>query len=162
MHPLAVIRETYKTMDASFEEQDGVILARFALADMEVQILAWGEPEDLATVIIRLPLRAAADIRSRTGEFLHRLNFNARRKIWEIDYDDGEIRAAAYTDTFLGTFNEELFRALLQLLVVNVEVVLPYLIEVMGGKMNADFAADQAEAALEAEVRKQNRERKTR
>lgn len=106
-------------------------------------------PDDLAKVIVRLPVRAAKKFRAAAGEFLHRLNCDSRRKLWEIDYDDGEIRLSCFTDTLVGAFTDRLFRALLNSLVEAADAAFPYLTSVLSGRMSPEFAADQAQAAVQ-------------
>ena len=134
-------------MEITFEEDDGTIFTRLNLKNLEVHVISFGETDDLATIIVRLPVRAAPEFRAQAGEFLHRLNFNARRKFWEIDHNDGEIRLAAYTDTMTGPLDVGLFRSLLDCLVMHADTVFPYLTSVLSGRMTPEFAADQAEAA---------------
>ena len=150
IHPLDVMRQAYRAMEITFQEDEGTIFTRLNLKNLEVHVISWGEPNDLATIIVRLPVRAAPEFRAQAGEFLHRLNFNARRKFWEIDHNDGEIRLAAYTDTMAGPLTEAGFRSLLHCLVMHADTVFPYLTSVLSGRMAPDFAADQAEAATAA------------
>lgn len=78
-------------MEIPFQEDDGRLFTRLGLENVEVQVVAWGYPDDLAKVIVRLPVRAAMKHRAAAGDFLHRLNCNARRKYWEMDCDSGEM-----------------------------------------------------------------------
>lgn len=150
VHPLEVMLQAYEAMEITFQEDDGTIFTRLNLKNLEAHVISWGEPNDLSTIVVRLPVRAAPEFRAKAGEFLHRLNFNARRKFWEIDYNDGEIRLAAYTDTLTGPLTAELFRQFLHCLVMNADIVFPYLTNVLSGSMTPEFADDQAEAALSA------------
>jgi hypothetical protein len=150
IHPLEVMRQAYRAMEITFEEDEGTIFTRLNLKNLEAHVISWGELDDLATIIVRLPVRAAPEFRAQAGEFLHRLNFNARRKLWEIDHNDGEIRLAAYTDTMVGPLTEAGFRSLLHCLVMHADTVFPYLTSVLSGRMTPEFAADQAEAATAA------------
>ena len=97
-----------------------------------------------------MPIRATEEFRARTGEFLHRLNYDSKRKFWEFDYNDGEIRLAAYADTTTAPLSDNHFRGLLHCMLRTVDIVFPYLTSVLSGRMGADFAADQADAALHA------------
>jgi hypothetical protein len=103
----------------------------------------------VANIVVRLPVRATKEFRASTGEFLHRLNYAAKRKFWEMDYDDGEIRLLAYTDLITGTLTEGLFRSIFNAVTNTADVTFPYLTGVLTGRMAPDFAADQAEAALD-------------
>lgn len=141
------MRQAYRAMEITFQEDDGSIFTRLNLKNLEVHVICFGEPDDLATITVRLPVRAAPEFRAQTGEFLHRLNFNTRRKFWEIDYNDGEIRLAAYTDTMVGPLTDGGFRSLLHCLVMHADTVFPYLTSVLSGRMAPDFSADQAEAS---------------
>lgn len=151
LHPVDVMRETLQAMKIPFQENDGRIYARMALQNVEVQVIAWGYPNDLAKLVVRLPLSAAKDCCAAVGEFLHRLNCNARRKYWEMDYDAGEVRLSCFTDTLVGPLTERHFRALLNSLASAADAVFPYLIVVLNGWMPPEFAADQAEAAVRAD-----------
>ena len=86
-----VMRQAFRSMRVPFQEDDGRLFTRLGLENVEVQVVAWGFPDDLAKVIVRLPVRAAKKHRAAAGDFLHRLNCNARRKFWEMDCDSGEI-----------------------------------------------------------------------
>ena len=151
LHPLDVMRQTLSSMEIPFQEDDGRLFTRLGLENVEVQVVAWGYPDDLAKVIVRLPVRAAKKHRAAVGDFLHRLNCNARRKYWEMDCDSGEIRLSCFTDTMVGRLTEHLFRALLNSLVHAADAAFPYLTSVLNGMMPPEFAADQAEAAVRAD-----------
>ena len=148
LHPLEVMRNVYRKMEITFQEDDDTIFTRLNLENVEVQVITSGAPDDLASVIVKLPVRAAPKFRAAAGEFLHRLNYGARRKFWEIDHNDGEIRMAAYTDTIAGPLTESTFRGLLHFMLMTADEVFPYLTSVLAGRMTAEFAADQAEAAI--------------
>ena len=149
-HPMEVMRQTFRAMGIPFQEDDGTIFTRLALENIEVHVIAWGYPDDLAKVIVRIPVRAAKKFRAEAGELLHRLNCNARRKYWELSYDDGEIRLSCFTDTLVGPLTERLFRALLNALVSAADAAFPYIAGVLSGRMSAELAADQAEAAVQS------------
>lgn len=148
-HPLEVMRKVYRAMEITFEEEDDSIFSSLILKNVEVLVISFGEPDDLVATIVRLPVRAAPEFHTQTGEFLHRLNFHARRNFWEFNHDDGEIRLAAYTETMVGPLTETFFNSLLRCMVWHADVVFPYLTSVLSGRMSPEFAADQAEAALE-------------
>ncbi len=158
IHPLDVMRQTLTAMEIPFQEDDGMLCTRLALENVEVHVLAWGYPDDLAKVVVRLPVRAAKKSRAAAGEFLHRLNCDSRRKLWEIDYDDGEIRLSCFTDTLVGPLTDSLFRALLNSQVEAADLAFPYLTSVLSGRMSPEFAADQAQAAVQAGWAKENGE----
>ena len=149
-HPLEVMRQAYVDMEIEFQEDDNTIFTRLNLENLEVHVISWGEPDDLSTIVVRLPVRAAAEFRPAAGEFINRLNYNSRRKYWEIDCDDGEIRLAAYMDTMAGPMTDKIFRSLLHCLLMTADTVFPYLTSVLSGRMTAEFADDQAEAAIAA------------
>jgi hypothetical protein len=148
IHPLETMRRVYKEMEITFEEVDERIATRLFLKNLEVRVLSWGEPNALVTVVVQLPVRAAPEFRAKAGEFLHRLNFNALRKFWEMDYNDGEIRLAGYSDIMDGPLTDDHFRGMLESLITNADVVFPYLTNVLSGSMTPEFAEDQAAAAL--------------
>ena len=97
--PLDVMRKAYENAEFHFEEDEGTLTLRLGLKNLDVTVITWGHSGDVASIIVRLPIRATEEFRAKTGEFLHRLNYAAKRKFWEMDYSDGEIRLVAYTDT---------------------------------------------------------------
>lgn len=154
--PLDVMRKAFRSMQVPFQEGDGRLFTRLGLNNVEVQVFAWGFPDDLAKVIVRLPIRAARKHRAAAGDFLHRLNCNVRRKYWEMDCDSGEIRLSCFTDTIVGPLKEPHFWALLNSLVHAADTTFPFLTGVLNGKMTPDIAADQAQAAVQFEWAKEN------
>jgi hypothetical protein len=142
------MRKVYQKMEITFQEDDDSIFTRLNLENVEVQVSTSGAPDDLASVIVTLPVRAAPKFHAATGEFLHRLNYGARRKFWEIDHNDGEIRMAAYTDTIAGPLTESTFRALLHFMLLTADKIFPCLTSVLSGRMTPELAADQAAAAI--------------
>lgn len=144
------MKDAYRSMEFHFEEDEDRLVLRLSLQTMDVTVISWGNPDDVASMIVRLPVRATEEFRGKAGEFLHRLNFSAKRKFWEIDYNDGEIRLASHTDTITGALTEGLFRSILHALTSTADVVFPYLTSVLSGRMTPEFAADQAEAAIHA------------
>jgi hypothetical protein len=148
--PLSIMEAVCREMEFPYEEENGVLKFRVALDSMDVQVITWGQLRDVAQVIVRLQVRAKTDFRAQCGEFLHRLNFGTRRKLWEMDYDDGEVRLAAYYDTIAGPLTGGILKSLLHYLFVTADAVFPYLTSVLSGRMTAEFAADQAEAAITA------------
>ncbi|MEX1119478.1 MAG: YbjN domain-containing protein [Terrimicrobiaceae bacterium] len=155
-HPLDVMRQVFRDAEFHFDDEDSRLFLRLKLECVDVSIVCWGNPNDVATLIVTLPVRATPDFRPQVGEFLHRLNYDSKRKFWEMDYNDGEIRLAAYLDTILGPLTPGLFQALLHYLVKTADTVFPYLTSVLSGRMTPEFAADQAEAAIQALSNKQD------
>ena len=148
LHPLEVMRNVYQQLEITFQEDDGMISTHLNLVNVAVQVISWGEPDDLASVVVKIPVRAAPKFRAAAGEFLHRLNYGSKRKFWEIDYNDGEIRMVCYTDTIAGPLAESTFRSLLHFMVTAADKVFPCLTSVLSGRMTPEFASDQAEAAI--------------
>ena len=148
--PLDVMRKAYQDAEFHFEEDEGVLTLRLSLKNLDVTVMCMGHAGDVATVIVRLPIRATEEFLAKTGEFLHRLNYAAKRKFWEIDYSDGEIRLVANTDTITGPLTAGLFRSILHTVVSTADVTFPYLTSVLSGRMTPEFAADHAEAAIQA------------
>ena len=148
--PLDVMRKAYQDAEFHFEEDEGTLTLRLGLKNLDVTVLCWGHAGDVASIIVRLPIRATEEFRAKTGEFLHRLNYAAKRKFWEMDYSDGEIRLVAYTDTITGPLTEGLFRSIFHAVTSTADVTFPYLTSVLSGRMTPEFAADLAEAAIDA------------
>ena len=148
--PLDVMRKAYQDAEFHFEEDEGTLTLRLGLKNLDVTVHCWGHAGDVASIIVRLPIRATEEFRARTGDFLHRLNYAAKRKFWEMDYSDGEIRLVAYTDTITGPLTEGLFRSIFHAVTSTADVTFPYLTSVLSGRMTPEFAADQAEAAIDA------------
>jgi hypothetical protein len=148
LHPLEVMRNVYQQMEITFNDDDDSIFTCLNLENVEVQVICCGAPDDLASVIVALPVRAAPKFRAAAGEFLHRLNYGSKRKFWEIDHNDGEIRMVAYADTMAGPLTEPIFRGLLHFMLMTADKVFPYLTSVLSGRMTPAFAADQASAAI--------------
>ncbi len=148
VHPLEVMRGYYSTSGITFQEEDEALFTRINLMNTEVQVICWGEPNDTANVIVRLPLRAAPEVREKAGEFVNRMNFEAKRKFWEIDCDSGELRLTSYADTLVAPLTAAFFRAILDALLAAADAAFPYLTGVLTGRMSPAFAADQAEAGI--------------
>jgi len=144
------MRQTFRALGIPFQENDSLLYARLGLENVEVQVVAWGSPDDLAKVIVRLPVRAGKKYRAAAGDFLHRLNCSARRKFWDFDPGSGEIRLSCFTDTLVGPLTQGLFRALMNSLLSAADAAFQYLTGVLNGRMPPEFAADQAEAAIQA------------
>ena len=149
IHPLEVMRQEYRAMEFTFQEDEDSIFTRVNLKNVEVDMISFGTPDDFAAIIVRLPVRAAPEFRAQAGEFLHRLNYATKRKFWEIDYNDGEIRLASFMETMAGPLTGGRFRCLFHYMAMHADAVFPYLTSVLSGRMTPEFAADQAEAATE-------------
>jgi hypothetical protein len=148
--PLDVMRKVLQEAEFHLEEDERNLSLRLGLKNLDVNVICWGRAGDTASVIVGLPIRATEKFRANTGEFLHRLNYVAKRKFWEMDYHDGEIRLVAFTDTITGPLTAELFRSIFHTVTSTADVAFPYLTSVLSGRMTPDFASDQAQAALHA------------
>jgi len=149
-HPLEVMRNAYQRMEIEFEVDEDAVVTHLNLENLQVQVTCYGEPDDIVVIIVKIPVRAAPKFRAAAGEFLHRLNYGALRKFWEIDHNDGEIRMTAYIDTMPGPLTELVFRALLHAMLMTADKAFPFLTNVLSGSMTPEFAADQAAAAIMA------------
>lgn len=149
-----IFREVFAELEAVVEENGHCLSIRVSMENAEMQAICWGEPGDIAQVLIRLPIKARANHRARVGELLHRLNLTAQRKLWEMDYDGGEIRLCTHLDTPLGPLTAEYFRRLFSTMLLTADIVFPYLAGVILGRYLPEVAADQAEAALRLEWQK--------
>ena len=58
IHPLDVMRQAYQAMEITFQEDEGTIFTRLNLKNLEAHVISWGEPDDLTTIVVRLPVRA--------------------------------------------------------------------------------------------------------
>jgi len=149
-HSTDVVCQFFGKHEFQFDQTDGYLRTGLYGDHVDLDILVITNDVDPVTIVARLPVRATPDFRSAVGEFLHRLNFKAPRKLWEIDHNNGEIRVALYIDTTLGPLTVDVFESLFHLLVVSADAVFPYLTSVLSGRLKPDFAADQAEAATAA------------
>jgi hypothetical protein len=149
-HPLEVMRNAYQRMEIDFEVDENAVHTHLNLENLQVQVTSYVEPDELVVIIVNLPVRAAPKFRAAAGEFLHRLNYGALRKFWEMDHNDGEIRMTAYIDTMPGPLTELVFRALLHGMLMTADKAFPFLTNVLSGSMTPEFAADQAAAAIMA------------
>ena len=151
IEPVEVMRSFFRNAEIEVEEHDGRFLTNLELDNWEVKVLCYGQLHDLVQLIFRLPIKVPVKMRPQAGEFFSRLNFGARRKFWEVDYNDGEIRCACHTDTISAPLTESLFGSMVQALARMSDRIYPYVLAVISGKMAPDFAADQAIAALSAD-----------
>lgn len=149
-HPLDAMREAYRAADLAFEDDQERLVMRLVLETMSVVVISFGEPNDCAQVLVRLPLRAPKKLRAKTGEFLHRLNFGMKRKFWEMDYNDGEIGLSTHFDTSVTPLTRDHFQMVLRGLLQTADTVFPYIAGVVSGLMVPSVADDQAQAALQA------------
>jgi len=148
---LGTMRTALRDMGLPFQEGDGTLFSRIAIENLEVHLICWGDPDDLARIVVRLPLRAAKASRAAVGEFLHRLNFKQRRKLWEMNCDNGEIRLACFINTIAAPLIGSHFCALVESLLTTADAVFPCLASVLTERMTPEFAADQAKAATNGE-----------
>ena len=125
IHPMEVMRRVYREMEITFQEDENTIFTRLNLKNVEVDVISFGQPDDFAAIIVRLPVRAAPEFRAKAGEFLHRLNYATKRKFWEIDNNDGEIRLASFMETMAGPLTGGRFRFLLHYMATHAEAVFP-------------------------------------
>lgn len=144
------LRTVFQELEIPFQESAWTLECQLALSDREVRVQAWGHPEEVTAVIVRLPIRATPECRAPGGEFLHRLDFCSQRKFREMDDDDGMIRAAAPIAMFAGPLTGNVFRALLHGLITTADPAFPHLTSVLSGRLTPEFAGDQAEAAIDA------------
>ena len=151
IEPVEVIRSFFRNAEIEVEEHDGRFLTSLELENWEVKVFCCGQLHDLVQLIFRLPIKVPVKMRPQAGEFFHRMNFGARRKFWEMDYNDGEIRCSCYTDTISAPLTESLFTSMVQALAQMSDRIFPYVMALISGKMVPDFAADQAIAALSAD-----------
>jgi hypothetical protein len=147
-HPIAVIRQLLDREEWAFEGDDDSLRFRLSLDTQDVEMVCTGEVGNIVVLCLQSPLRAPKDRRAAVGEFLHRLNYAAVRKVWEMDYDDGEIRLHLFTDVVNAPLSEGLFKAMLNFLCFQADAAFPYLTAVLNGQMIPQFAADQALAAM--------------
>lgn len=151
--PSAVMREVFDEAELrySFDEQTGSVRVPLRLRNVEINLICWSDSDGLANLAIRFPVMAPPEARPGVGELLHRLNYVGRRKFWEMDYDDGEIRMVATMDTFGAPLQRDVFSAVAHAIVGIADRTFPYLNAVITRSMKPDFAADQAVAALATE-----------
>lgn len=148
--PLDVMRKVFQDEEFNFEEDEDTLSFRLGLKNVDVTVLCSGRANDLANIFVLLPIRAAEEFRANTGEFLHRLNYVARRMSWEMDYNDGEIRFVSAADTIAGPLTEAHFRRILHSMVVTADIVFPYLTSVLSGRMTPDILRMSAPVAFPA------------
>ncbi|MCX7869446.1 MAG: YbjN domain-containing protein [Terrimicrobiaceae bacterium] len=137
-------------LEYDYDAEDDIISLRVQLETFEAAMFLFGENDDMATLMVRVPVRVPEAVRPAVGEFLHRLNYAGRRKFWEMDYNDGEVRLRATTDTIDAPLSSMMFQAMSQAVLEIADRTFPYLNAVITRSMKPDFAADQAIAALSA------------
>ena len=131
-----------------YDTDDDIIVFKTDIPSTELTVICGGVPGDLAYLIVRFPVRVPEPARQAVGEFLHRLNYASKRKFWEMDFNDGEVRMRGSTDLFSSPLDEGLFESLLRLLLEMASKAFLYLNAVTTQSMKPDFAADQALCAL--------------
>lgn len=145
---LEVIKLAHREMDLPHREYRGAILAPLALKDFGSELISWVDPQGLCVLVLPVVSDIAPERRQAVGELLHRLDFRETRKLWEFDYNSGDVRLTAYTDVLTITSDTQAYKDLIDLIKTTADVVYPYLTAVLSAKMAPDFAADQANAAL--------------
>ncbi len=152
------VRDTFQRMldesEVVYEHSgvEGLLRARFSLTGVDVAVTFCGEPDFTGALIVSYPVRVAPEVRPLVGEFLLRANYAATRSLWEMDYEDGEVRLRWSLETSLGPLTVEHARALLGFVLHLAEAFFPFLIAVMSRAMKPDFALDQALAAYRARL----------
>jgi hypothetical protein len=59
LHPLEVMRNVYQQMEITFHDDDDTIFTCLNLENVEVQVICCGAPDDLASVIVNIPVPEA-------------------------------------------------------------------------------------------------------
>jgi hypothetical protein len=147
-----------KQLGYDYSEENNLILSGLGLENLEVGVECGANGDGAPFVIIRYPVRASESARLAVGEFLHRLNYSIKLSICEMDFNDGEIRLRSVVYLFGNDFGDEHFAAIMAHLLIFSDAVYPYLAGVMARSMKAEFAADQAIAAIHAAYREVNSE----
>ncbi len=128
--------------------EDEFIRSEFVLSGVDVSVYCQGDNESLVVVVVSFPVRAPVETRHLTGEFLLRANYALSRQVWEMDFDDGEVRLRMHVDTCFGDpLKPEVFRAILDYAILMAEMYFPFLNAVITRAMKPEFALDQAQAA---------------
>jgi len=148
--PTDVMRRWLDEMECRYDYDDGddIITFNVNTPSTELTVLCGGTADDCAVVYVRIPVRVPELTRQAVGEFLHRMNYPFKRKIWGMDFNDGEICMASSTDLVSCALDQEFFGSMIQTLLSNARIVFPYLNAVITRSMKPDFAADQALCAL--------------
>jgi len=146
--PIELIKEALRKSEFDFDTVEDCVAFHMQLSTCEVRIVIWAEPESVAKLKLTLPIRANVEHRAAVGELLHRLNYGAKRKFWEMDCNDGEIGLSSHVDTVRRPLDPDFFMSMFSALATTADLNLPYVTAVAFGQMKPDFAADQGLAAL--------------
>lgn len=145
-----VMRGVFDETELTYEMLgDGeIIRSQFALSGVDVSVYCQGDNQSLVVVVVSFPIRVQRDSQAAVGEFLHRANYSLARQVWEMDYDDGEVRLRVHVDTCFGSaLQPDVFRAILDYAILMAEAYFPFLNAVITKAMKPEFALDQAQAA---------------
>lgn len=147
---IEIMRSVFDDADLAYEVvgEDEFIRSEFVLSGVDVSVYCQGDNESLVVVVVSFPVRAPVETRHITGEFLLRANYALSRQVWEMDFDDGEVRLRMHVDTcFAEPLKPEVFRAILDYAILMAEMYFPFLNAVITRAMKPEFALDQAQAA---------------
>jgi hypothetical protein len=147
---IAVMCSIFDDADIVYEVvgENEFIRSEFVLSGVDVSVYCQGDNESLVVVVVTFPVRAPVETRHVTGEFLLRANYALSRQVWEMDFDDGEVRLRMHVDTCFGEpLQPEVFRAILDYAILMAEMYFPFLNAVITRAMKPEFALDQAQAA---------------
>lgn len=145
-----VMRSVFDEAELAYElvGDNEFIRSEFVLSGVDVSIYCQGDNDSLVVVVVSFPVRAPSENRHLVGEFLLRANYALSRQVWEMDYDDGEVRLRMHVDTCFGDpLKPDVFRAILDYAILMAEMYFPFLNAVMTRAMKPEFALDQAQAA---------------
>jgi len=147
---IEIMRSVFDDAELAYEVvgEDEFIRSEFVLSGVDVSVYCQGDNESLVVVVVSFPVRAPVETRHLTGEFLLRANYALSRQVWEMDFDDGEVRLRMHVDTCFGEpLKREVFRAILDYAILMAEMYFPFLNAVITRAMKPEFALDQAQAA---------------
>ena len=147
---IEIMRSVFDDAELAYElvGEDEFIRSEFVLSGVDVSVYCQGDNESLVVVVVSFPVRAPVETRHLTGEFLLRANYALSRQVWEMDFDDGEVRLRMHVDTCFGApLKREVFRAILDYAILMAEMYFPFLNAVITRAMKPEFALDQAQAA---------------
>jgi len=145
-----VMRNVFDDAELAYEvdAENECLRSEFALSGVDVSVQCHGDNDSLVAVVISFPVRAPVDTRHVVGEFLLRANYALSRQVWEMDFDDGEVRLRIHVDTCFGEcLRPQVFRAVLDYVILMAEMYFPFLNAVMTRAMKPEFALDQAQAS---------------
>jgi hypothetical protein len=147
---MEVMRSVFDEAELAYEVvgETEFIRSEFALSGVDVSVHCQGDNDSLVVVVISFPVRAPVETRHLVGEFLLRANYALSRQVWEMDFDDGEVRLRMHVDTCFGDcLKPQVFRLVLDYAILMAEIYFPFLNAVMTRAMKPEFALDQAQAA---------------